>query len=209
MKAKTWTHTVSALFAFVLSFSAVGNLITGYELPVDTLWKIALWCALFSIGSSMVLRLRYGGRIILILGILGLIFLWKRESVWMEAQTISYIITSHYHRVYGWPILGNPDVNEVSVPLILWTAMVSTSVNWHICRRKYWIHAFLPTVLPLVLCLLTIDKVPDAIFLYLTILGLSILLITDWTRRHSLNQGMKLVFRITVPDSIFLAILFL
>lgn len=209
MKAKTWTHTVSALFALVLSFSAVGNLITGYELPVDTLWKIALWCALFSIGSAMVLRLRYGGKIILILGFLGLIFLWKRESVWMQAQTISYMITSHYHRVYGWPILGNPAAGEVSVPLILWTALVSTGVNWHICRRKHWTFAFLPTVLPLVLCLMTIDKVPYAIYLYLTILGLSILLITDWTRCHSPNQGMKLVFRITVPVSIFLAILFL
>ena len=208
MNTKTWTHTVSALFALVLSFSAVGNLITGYELAVDSLWKIALWCALFSIGSAMVLRLRYGGKFILILGFLGLIFLWKRESVWMQAQTISYIITSHYHRVYGWPILGNPAAGEVSVPLILWTALVSTGVNWHICRRKHWILAFLPTVLPLVLCLMTIDKVPDAIFLYLTILGLSILLITDWTRRHSPNQGMKLVFRITVPVSIFLALLF-
>lgn len=197
------------MFALVLSFSAVGNLITGYELAVDSLWKIALWCALFAIGSATMLRLRYGGRIILILGFLGLIFLWKRESVWMQAQTISYIITSHYHRVYGWPILGNPAAGEVSVPLILWTALVSTGVNWYICRRKHWIHAFLPTVLPLVLCLMTIDKVPDAIFLYLTILGLSILLITDWTRRHSPIQGMKLVFRITVPVGIFLALLFL
>lgn len=193
----------------MLSFSAVGNLITGYELPVDSLWKIALWCALFSIGSATLLRLRYGGRIILLLAFLGLIFLWKRESVWMEAQTIGYVITSHYHRVYGWSILGNPAVNEVSTPLILWTALVSTGVNWHICRRKHWIFAFLPTVLPLVLCLMTIDKVPDAIYLYLTILGLSILLITDWTRRHSPNQGMKLVFRITFPVSIFLAMLFL
>lgn len=209
MKDKTYTYPISALFAFVLSFSAVGNIISGFDLPVDSLFKIALWCAVFAIGSAATLRLRHGGKIILILGCLGLIFLWKRESVWMQAQTISYIITSHYYRVYGWPILGNPAAGEVSVPLILWTALVSTGVNWHFCRRKHWIHAFLPTVLPLVLCLMTIDKVPDASYLYLTILGLSILLITDWTRRHSPNQGMKLVFRITVPVCIFLAMLFL
>lgn len=209
MKAKTWIHPVSALFAFVLSFSSVGNLITGYELPVDSLWKIALWCAVFAIGSSMLLHLRHGGKITLILAAVLLFFAWKGENIWPQTQTISYIVTSHYHRVYAWPILGNPSAGEVSLPLILWTAVVSTGVNWHICRRKHWILAFLPTVLPLILCLMTIDKVPDAGYLYLTILGLSILLITDWTRRQSPDQGLKLVYRTTVPVSILLAILFL
>lgn len=209
MKAETRGIAVSSLFAFVLSFSAVGNIITGFGLPVASLWKIALWCALFAFGSAVVLRMRFGGRILLFFGILALVFLWKRESFRMQLQTIFYIVSSHYSRVYGWQILGSLAADAVSAPLILWTAFVSIGVNWHICRRKHWIYAFLPTVLPLAVCLVTIDKVPDTIFLYLTILGLSILLITDWTRHHQPDQGMGLIVRISLPVSLFLALLFL
>ena len=50
MKSKIWSlHLISALIAFVLAVCAIGNIITGYELPVESLWKIYLWCAVNSL----------------------------------------------------------------------------------------------------------------------------------------------------------------
>lgn len=210
MKHKIWSqHLISAIFAFVLSASAIGNLITGYALPVDSLWKIYLWCALFAFGSAVLFRFRYGGKIILCLAAFALLILWKRESLWQQTQFLAFFISAHYHRVYAWPVLGNPAAKEVSLPLILWATLVAVCVNWHICRRKHILVALLPTIIPLVLCLVTIDKVPSAIYLYLMILGLSVLLLTDWTRSKNPVHGMKLLLRAILPIAVSLALLFL
>ena len=209
MKHKIWSqYFLSALFAFVLSVSAVGNLITGYTLPVDSLCKIYLWCALFAFGSSMLFRFRYGGRIMLCLAAFAIFILWKRETLWQQTQYLSFLISSHYHDVYDWPVLGNPAAKEISLPLILWAALAAVCVNWYICRRKHILLALLPTVIPLVLCLVTTDQVPSAIYLYLMILGLSVLLLSDWTMRRKPIHGMKLILRAILPIAVSLALLF-
>ena len=152
MKHKIWLHhLISALFAFVLAVSAIGNIITGYELPIDSLWKIYLWCAVFALISSVLFRFRYGGRIIVCLVVLALFGLWKRETLWQQTRFLAFFITSHYHYVYNWPVLGIPATNEVSLPLILWAGLVAVCVNWYICRRKHILVALLPAVMPLVL----------------------------------------------------------
>ncbi len=210
VKHKIWSqHLISAVFAFVLSVSAIGNLITGYDLPVDSVIKFYLWCAFFAFVSSVFFRFRYGGRIIICLAVLTLLGLWRREILWQQTQFLSYIISSHYNAVYAWPVLGNPAEIVVSLPLILWAAFVAVSVNWHICRRKHIIIAILPVVIPLVLCLITNDRVPSAISLYLMILGLSVLLLTDWTRRRNPTQGTKLVLRSILPIAASLGLLFI
>lgn len=213
MKNKIWhQHLISAIFAFVLSGGAIGNLITGYDLPVDSLWKIYLWCAFFAVVTSVMLRFRYGGRVFTCFTAFMILLFWKRETTWHhlleQVQSISYIISSHYHRVYNWPVLGTPAADYVPVPLILWGAFVAVSVNWHICRRKHIAFAIFPAVLPLFLCLLTTDMVPDAVYLYLLILAIAILLITDWTRRVHPSQGMRLVGRVTLPIALALGLVF-
>ena len=201
-------YLISALFAFVLSVCATGNLITGYGLPMESLGKLHLWCGLFAAVTALLFRFRHGGKVIFCAFWLVLAVLWRKTDLWQQVQTINYIISSHYHRVYGWPILGNPAATDVSLPLILLAALAASGVNLHICRGKHILTAFLPVVLPLVLCLVTIDKAPATSYLYLMILGLTTLLITDWTRRHSPGQGMALVLRTFIPIAAFLALLF-
>lgn len=209
MKHKVWTlHLISAVFAFTLSVSAIGNLITGYELPTDPLWNLYLWCGFFAVSSSLLFRFRCGGSILACLAALVLFLLWKKEILWQQTQFLSYLITSHYHEVYAWKVIGTPVSDNVSLPLILWSALTAVCVNWYICRRRSIFIALLPVVVPLVLCLLTTDRVPDTAYLYLMILGLSILLITDWSRHHNPNQSVKLILRTILPIAVPLAILF-
>ena len=207
MKAKTWTYPVSAIFAFVLSFSSVGCVITGFALPVKSLFPIAVWCAVLAAVCAVLLRIRFGGILILVLGAAALVL--KGQEVLLQARTIAYIVTTHYHRVYGWLFFGDPGAEDVSLPLILWSAIVSAGVNWHICRGKHWLIMFLPTVLPLILCLMTMDKVPDAPYLYWMILCLSVLLITGWTRQYCPDDGMRLLIRTVIPVAVFLGGIFL
>lgn len=209
MKRKIWIlHLISAVFAFVLSVSAIGNLISGYALPVDSLWKINLWCALCAIGSSLLFRFRYGGRVIIFVAVLSLFVLWKRQTLWQELQTIIFILSSHYHDVYAWPVLGHFAAHDVPQPLVIWGVLTAVSVNWYICRRKHIAVVIFPAVLPLMLCLVTTDRVPDTIYLYLLILGLAVLLVTDWTRKNQPAQGLKLILQSTLLIAASLALLF-
>ena len=209
MKHRVWTqHLISAVFAFILSVSAIGNLISGYELPTDPLWKLYLLCGFFAASSSLLFRFRYGESILVCLTAVALFILWRKEILWQQTQFLSYLITSHYHDVYAWKIIGTPASGDVSLPMILWSALTSACVNWYFYRRRNILAVLLPVVSPLVLCLLTTDKVPNTDYLYFMILGLAVLLITDWSRHHSPTQGAKLILRTTLPIAVLLAMLF-
>lgn len=213
MKHNKWIHQlVSALFACLLAVSSVGNLITGYGLPVAAMWKIWMWCAFASVAIAVVLKFPYSG--IIMIGVAALTTLGLcvvellRPYLQKQAATLVYCISSHYHDVYNWPLLGAQRASDVSVPLILWAFLVAFCVNWYICRRKHILLAIVPTVIPLVLCLLTADKVPGTLYAYLLLLGLVILLMSDWTRKKQPDQGVKLTLWLTVPISLALALLF-
>lgn len=214
MKHKIWIHQlISALFAFVLAVSSVGNLITGYELPVDAMWKIWLWCAFAAIAVAVLFQIPHG-RIMMVgltaLATFGLcVAELLRPHILKQIETLLHCVSSHYHDVYNWPLLGTQSATDVSVPLILWAILVAFCVNWYISRRTHIVVAILPAVVPLVLCLLTEDKVPNAVYPFLLIAGLAILLVTDWTRKKQPDQGMKLTLWATLPITLALALLFL
>jgi len=213
VRFKSWIpQLVGAPLAFMLAVGSVGSLITGYGLPMDGLWKLFLWCALAAIVSAVLLRFCYDGRLIArIAGVVLAVLLageLVRPYVWKQIQTLCYLLTSHYHDVYNWPVLGTADAESVAVPLILWAALVSAAVNWHICRRKHILVALIPAVIPAALCLVTADIVPHTAYLYLLLLGLAILLITDWTRRKQPAQGMKLLLWSALPVALCLVLIF-
>lgn len=209
MKHKIWTHhLISAILAAMLAVSAIGCLVSGHELPVASLVTVYLLCGVFALVSSLLLRFRYGGWGILGLFALALYVLLRKETLCQQTQSLIHILTSYYHDVYAWPVFGSAVAEDVSLPLILWAVVIAVCVNWYVCRRKHILLAFIPAIIPLVLCLITNDRVPSPIYLFLLILGLSLLLLTDWTRDQNPAQGMKLVFRSVIPMGAALALLF-
>jgi len=214
MKHKLWIHQLmSALFALVLAVSSVGNLITGYNLPVEAMWKIWLWCAFAAVAVAVLFQIPHGGKIIICIAALGTLGLCLAELVQPflqeQTETLCYCISSHYHDVYNWPLLGAPSAWDVSAPLILWAIFVTVCVNWYFCRRKHFLVAMIPTVMPLVLCLLTADKSPNALYPCLMILALAILLISDWTRRKQPDQSMKLTLWLILPITLAFVLVFI
>lgn len=209
MKHKVFAkHLLGAAFAFLLSVGAIGSICSGLELPVDSMLHIIVWCGIFAVASSVLFWFRHGGRIIIGLGVLALLILWKNEALLQQVQTLIYLISSCYHDAYEWPVFGNLIVEEVSFPLIIWAALMAVCVNRYFCRRGNIFAVLPPVILPLALCLVVTDTVPNTIYLYILALCLGILLITDWTRHNREAQGIKLTLRMTVPLAVFFALLF-
>ena len=212
MRNKTWIYSLlSAFLAAILAIGSVGALISGYGLPAGPLWLLCLWCSLAAGACVALLQIPRGGRYLAALVGLAVVILGAVELfhpyLLKQTQTLCYLLTSHYHDVYAWPIWGAANAQTVAVPLTLWAALVAFCAAWHICRRKPIVVAIVPAVLPLVLCLVTADKAPDAAPLFLLILGLATLMITNWTRRRQPEQGRKLTLWTVLPIALALAIL--
>lgn len=212
MKVRKWLPCLlSAAIAFMLAVSAVGNLITGYDLPVH-LWKVFLMSALAALVSAVLFQFRGNKKVILCAAAAVLVGVVVKELfrpyVWQQMQKLSFSLTSHYHAIYNWPVLGKPGAEHVTAPLMFWAMLVAVCVNWHICRRKHIVVAIVPAVIPLALSLMTVDKVPATAYLYLLILGLAVLLITDWTRKKQPEKGAKMLFGSVAPVALALALLF-
>lgn len=209
MKSRIWTkHLVGAAFAFALSVGAVGSLVTAYDLKIGSMAVIFLWCACFSLLSAFLLRFRHGAAILFCLIVLAAPMVWKGGLLQEQLLTLSYTVTSLFHRVYNWPILGRPITDEVDLPLVVLSAWIAVSVSWTVCRNKHLIMAIPPVILPLVLCFLTTNRVPDGIYLYLVFFCFVLLLITDWSRRNHPQQGTRLVLRLAIPLAVAVALLF-
>ena len=209
MKHKIWiNHLIGAVFAFVLSVSAVGNLVTGYDLEVKSLLLLILFCATCSILSALLFRFKFGGALLLFMTALLSWKILKEGILWDQVQSLAYLISSHYHEVYDWPVVGQSLLETVDLPLMVLALWASFSVSWTVCRREHIVFLMPPVIFPLLICLVTTDRVPDPIFLYLLILGLSLLLITDWTRRNHPGQGIRLTLRFAIPIAAALALLF-
>lgn len=209
MKHKIWiNHLMGAVFAFILSVSAVGNLVTGYALEVKSLLLLFLFCAVCSFLSAMLFRFKYGGTVLILLTVLLSWKILKEGILWDQVQSLTYLISTHYHEVYDWPVVGQSLSETVDHPLMVLALWASFSVSWTVCRREHIVFLMPPVIFPLLICLVTTDRVPDPIFLYLLILGLSLLLITDWTRRNHPGQGIRLTLRFAIPIAAALALLF-
>ena len=212
MKNKTWMYaTVNVLLALMLAIGSVGTLISAYDLPVGALWLLCLLCALAAAAAVVLLSRPKGGW--LLAGLVGLVAValtvWERFHPFLlrQVQTLSYLITSHYHDVYAWPVLGAPSADTVFAPLTLWAVLVVICAAWQLCRRKNVLLAIVPAALPLALCLVTADKVPNGASLFLLGTVLATVMLTNWTRRRQPEQGMKLTLWTILPIALALAIL--
>lgn len=209
MKRKIWLHhLIGAVFAFVLSVSTVGCLATGFNLPVSSISMIFLRCGLLSLIFSFLFRFKIGAALTLCMTTVAAVLGWREGSLPDQLQTLAVIVTSHYHEVYGWRILGSANADQIDLVLIALGWWTSLSVSYCICRRKHIMTALPSVIIPVVLCLVTIDTVPDVIYLYLLIFGVALMLITDWVRRTSPDKSAAFTIRMAIAVSVMLALLF-
>lgn len=209
MKRKYWlNHLLGAMFAFLLSVSAVGCMVTGWKLTVTSPEKLLLLCGLFAILSSILLYFRYGWCGLLLLSLHGAYILWKDGILAEQIRSLAYTISKHFHDVYGWKILGTLSPEPSDLVLLLIAYFAAVSVSWCICRRKPLLIALPPVLIPLILCLITTDTLPEEKYLCLLMFGIVLLLVTDWGRRNNPEQFAVLTLRTSVPAAAALALLF-
>lgn len=202
------SYLLGAVFGSLLSVSAVGCLQSAFGLKAS-MGNLTLLCVLSACIFALLFRFRYGGTVLLCGAALAVGYLARQGTVIDQTASLLGAVTDHYHAAYGWPMLGSADGGAVELPLAVIGLLAAAAVTGAVGRRKNVLPALIPVILPLAVCLVVTNTVPDAIWLYLLMLGISLLLITDWVRRKGAEQGAKLTAMLALPVAAALGALFL
>lgn len=182
--------------SFLVSFGAMGCIVTAFDMGV-ALWQGALWCALAALVCgvcfTLPLKLLPPG-----LGALALGFLWQKGSLFDSVEALLNRLTRQYDKAYGWGIIRwgfrTADDMEPTMLLILCVlgAVTAMAIAWAVCRRKTALPGVLLSFLPVAACFVVTDTVPDVPWLYLWLLGVLVLMLTNRVRRQEEKQGNRL-----------------
>lgn len=206
------TFCISSILAFLVSFGAIACLVTGFDMAVD-LSVVALWCAISALVSGICYLLPFGMVPVSVLAFVGG-FLWQEGSLELSIQSLLFRISRLYNNAYGWGIIRLNMYTSDDMELTLWLGlcfigvMIAMLVSWTVCRKKIGFPAVFAGILPLALCMVATDTVPDVVWLYLLFLGQLMILLTQTSRRQDSGQGNRLVALLALPLAVGLLILF-
>lgn len=214
MKLEKYGKALAAvLLAALISRSAIGCLATGFDLNLDApelLWAV---CALASLVSSACFLFKRGPAAVLCLLAAWTGYLWHQGEAGLQILQLIYRISYRYDRAYGWGAVRFVDTpwngGLADLPLQILGVVIALCVSFTVCRGKRTWPAIGVSAVPLLLCLVVTDTVPEEVWLFGLLLGMVLLVLTASVRRFDREQGAQLAWMLAVPTAVALAVLFL
>ena len=202
-REKIVTALTGFAMACLLSFAAMGAMITALDLPVahmahlHTAWIITalIGCALFCF--------KRGWLAALILAAGGVIYLWKYHYLSLPIRALITRLSWIYDSAYGWGILEFAGVNwrETSLDLILgtWGCLIALTTAGAVVGGRGQLLPLTLALLPFFSTVVVNNTPADAPYVFALILGIVLLLQPATVRQHSPGQGAKLTLLTTLP----------
>lgn len=198
---------MGALLAFSFSVSAVGQFVTGLELGEDVGGLIPM-CAAFSALCSLLFYFRFGWCAVLLLSAGGGYWLYSSTDAIDQFSSFLRNLSLGYYKSYGASILGHKMTDEYELVLLSIAFLTAAAVSFCICRRKRLWTAIAAALFPLASLLPVKSFQPDALYVYMTLAGITVLLITNHARRKDPAGFFPLALRTGAAAAAALALLF-
>jgi len=203
---------VSVLLATCLSAAAVGCMVTGLKLPVEDLHAIVMVCFGCAVAASFCYRFRYGGWALRLMAVLGVYWFFQdpeRLGILLEqARVAANRITKLWNNAYGWHVISLRAQRVCDWPMMLMGGFLAVAASRTVCRRKRSVFPILTAMGPFSCCLVVNDTVPEQPWLFLFLLAVAVLSLTDWSRRKNLRQSLELTAYASAAVAVALAVLF-
>lgn len=203
---------VSVLLATCLSAAAVGCMVTGLKLPVEDLHAIVMVCFVCSAIASFCYRFRFGGwalRLITVAGIWWFFQDLERFAILLEqARVAANRITKLWNNAYGWHVISLRAQRICDWPMMIIGGFLAIATSRTVCRQKRSVFPILTAMAPFSCCLVVNDTVPEQPWLFLFLLAVAVLSLTDWLRRKNLHQSLELTAYSTAAVAVVLMALF-
>lgn len=202
----------AAVLAFCLSFGGVGCMVTGIKLEVTGLWLLALVCAAAAVFGALCFRRKHGIWMVLACVVLGCLLFLKdpaRLELYIgQVRAMLGRMTTLWNHAYGWGRIPAGEETLSDLPLIVIGSLVALVAARTVCRRKRAAVAVGLSLLPLGSCLVVTDTVPDTGYVFLLLLALAVLILTNSVRRRNLRQGLELTAMASLAAALSLGLLF-
>ncbi|MBQ7801059.1 MAG: transglutaminase domain-containing protein [Oscillospiraceae bacterium] len=211
-RERLWNGLLAFGLSWMLSAAAVGCMVTGFGLEVEREGALMVLCAGASFLAALCFSFRRGEWVLAGLAALAAGYLWRRGTLLEHLAALLRSLTQRYHNAYGWGILGIRGCDGTGpTDQALWIVAVlaAVAVSWVAARRKNVLWAMPAVILPLVSCVIVTDTVPDTLWLYLLMLGVVVLLLTDHVRRKGKGRTVFMTLYALVPAAAALGMLFL
>ena len=210
---KFLTFCVALLTACLLSFGAMGSLISGFDLPVGQMELLyAIWTGGAVLCCGLFLT-RRGGLSGLLLVLAALVCLWPNDSFQNAVRALITRLTTAYDGAYGCGVIDFPEIGEwKNVPLDLllgfWGCLIAGFAGATVLRGRNLLLTLAMGLLPVAATVVVTDTPADMQYLFLVILAVILLVMTGSVRRQSVQRGSVLMCILLVPVTLLLAGLF-
>ena len=201
---KVKSGIVAVILAFFIAFGGVGCLTTAFSLDVS-MAELAFWY-LCVLGVGAVCFSRGWGIWLLGIGALAVGYLWHSSNLTAQVSALIHVLTTRYHNAYGIGIYGS--AGEVGELVGLMGALTGLWVSYAVCRRKGNTLSVCLGLLPLALCLVVTDTVPEEGYLFCLIFAITLMLLTGHARGQDEAQSVRLSAMLAVPLAAALGLLF-
>lgn len=202
---------VAAAIGFLIAFGAVGGLISGFVLTVDSMARFALLTLLVSALAACGFSLKrgslwvFGGTVAA--GVLLAVFTDMVQELAMLLCRLSY----EYDLIYGWGHItfGQPLRFYVSYDraAVVLAAVIAIAVTWTMCRRKKAFLAIGLSLLPLLACVVMTHTIPKQGYLLCLLTGLVLLMLTNTLRRQDPRGANMFTAIAAIPVAVLLCFL--
>lgn len=128
------------------------------------------------------------------------------ETLLPSVEWLLFSLTKRYNNAYGWGYIrwsGTLSVTSAAPALALLGCLIVVPILWTLGRRKWVGFALIPGLIPLMLCCVVTDTIPDATFLVLLLVCLLLLLLTQLTRRQNSGQSNRIAAILPIPVMLF------
>lgn len=189
------------LLAAALSLGGVGCIASGFSLPDIQMGQLLL----LSVGSSLVwaIACRYRFGVLTVAAAAEIFWLLPNARAMIESEKVLlFKISSALSRGYGWPVLYWDEITPgvtAQAALGLIVCVVSLIVAWTVVRQKKATLAAIAAFLPMMVCLVLTDTVPDNEYLMMMLGGLVLLAMTNPLRRIDPRQASRATAMLLVP----------
>lgn len=212
MRDKLVTMLWGAALAFMVSFSAVACVVTGFAMSVE-LGTVALWCGIAAVLGAVCHVLPLHPVPIAAWSVTAAI-LWITGDLEKSVRALLYWVSRQYDRAYGWGIIRMEHYTAgdlepmLGMSLCFIGVLIAIGLTWAVCRRKTAIPGVLGALVCFGSCLVVTDTVPNKLCLYFLLLGLALILLTHTVRRGDATRGNRLCAIAALPVALFLLLLF-
>jgi len=220
---KLLTGLLYSLMAFAIAMAGVWCIVTAFRFTqfgtavsfagagVADMQAVALWCAGLSAVSALVCSQKRKWIFWLTAAAVAVYLL---GSMRQEIYQLAYQISVFYDKAYHWGTLAEPSqivkiqqsgvihivkTTSITGGLVTVCAFVTFTVNWALCRGKKSFVAVVAGSLPLAVCCVVTDTVPDEKCLFLLLAGLVLVILTGTARRDDEKAGARLMAFLMVP----------